>query len=300
MCDHHNHAHDHDHHHDHEHDHHNHEHGDHQPHLHAVPRRGPGLKIAVTGKGGVGKTTFASLLCRAFTDDGGRVLAVDADPDANLAAALGIPAERAADLQPVARMKELAEERTGAAGGYGSFFKLNPKVSDLPEQFCLEHDGVRFLWMGTLEQGGSGCACPESTLVKRLMGHLLLERDEVVIMDMEAGLEHLGRRTAEAVDALVVVVEPGQRSLQTAHQIAKLAGDLGIEQVFVVGSKVRDAEDLRLIEAAIPPERLLGSIAFCEEVRRADRENVAPDRLSPQALREVREIKNRLLAWRGI
>ncbi|WP_246037879.1 ATP-binding protein [Geomonas terrae] len=294
MCDHHNHA--HDHHHDHDHDHH---HDHHHPHLHAVPQRGPGLKIAITGKGGVGKTTFASLLCRAFTDDGGRVLAVDADPDANLAAALGIPAERAADLQPVARMKELAEERTGANGGYGSFFKLNPKVSDLPEQFCMEHDGVRFLWMGTLEQGGSGCACPESTLVKRLMGHLLLERDEVVIMDMEAGLEHLGRRTAEAVDALVVVVEPGQRSLQTAHQIVKLAGDLGIEEVFVVGSKVRDAEDLRLIEAAIPADRLLGSLAFCEEVRRADRENVAPDRLSPKALREVREIKNRLLERHG-
>uniref|UniRef100_UPI0021E59B7C ATP-binding protein n=1 Tax=Geomonas subterranea TaxID=2847989 RepID=UPI0021E59B7C len=257
------------------------------------------MKIAITGKGGVGKTTFASLLCRAFASDGARVLAVDADPDANLAAALGIPAERAAKLQPVARMKELAEERTGASGGYGSFFKLNPKVSDLPEQFCLEHDGVRFLWMGTLEQGGSGCACPESTLVKRLMGHLLLERDEVVVMDMEAGLEHLGRRTAESVDALVVVVEPGQRSLQTARQITRLAADLGIEEVFVVGSKVRDDEDRRLIEAEIPAPQLLGTISFCEEVRRADRENCAPDRLSVQALREVREIKDRILARRS-
>ncbi|QWV95799.1 AAA family ATPase [Geomonas oryzisoli] len=257
------------------------------------------MKIAITGKGGVGKTTFASLLCRAFANDGARVLAVDADPDANLAAALGIPADRSADLQPVARMKELAEERTGASGGYGSFFKLNPKVNDLPEQFCLEHDGVRFLWMGTLEQGGSGCACPESTLVKRLMGHLLLERDEVVIMDMEAGLEHLGRRTAESVDALVVVVEPGQRSLQTARQITKLAGDLGIEEVFVVGSKVRDEEDRRLIEAEIPAQQLLGTISFCEEVRRADRDNCAPDRLSPQALREVGDIRARLLARRS-
>ncbi|QWV99821.1 AAA family ATPase [Geomonas nitrogeniifigens] len=257
------------------------------------------MKIAITGKGGVGKTTFASLLCRAFTADGARVLAVDADPDANLAAALGIPADRAESLQPVARMKELAEERTGASGGYGSFFKLNPKVSDLPEQFCLEHDGVRFLWMGTLEQGGSGCACPESTLVKRLMGHLLLERDEVVIMDMEAGLEHLGRRTAESVDALVVVVEPGQRSMQTARQIERLAGDLGIEEVFVVGSKVRDDEDRRLIEGEIPARQLLGTISFCEEVRRADRENCAPDRLSAQALSEVRKIKERLLSLRG-
>lgn len=308
MCDHHKHAHDHDHEHDQNHDHahdhdhhhdHDHSHDHYQPHLHAVPQRGPGLKIAVTGKGGVGKTTFASLLCRAFADDGARVLAVDADPDANFAAALGIPSDRAALLHPVARMKELAEERTGASGGYGSFFKLNPKVNDLPEKFCLEHDGVRFLWMGTLEQGGSGCACPESTLVKRLMGHLLLERDEVVVMDMEAGLEHLGRRTAESVDALVVVVEPGQRSLQTAEQIMRLAGDVGIDEVFVVGSKVRDAEDRRLIEAAIPSERLLGAISFCEGVRRADRENLPPDRLSPQALAEVHKIKERLLSLRG-
>ena len=296
MCDHHSHAHHHDHDHDHDHDHGNDHH--HHPHLHAVPQRGPGLKIAVTGKGVVGKTTFASLLCRAFADDGSRVLAVDADPDANLAAALGIPADRAAALQPVARMKALAEERTGASGGYGSFFKLNPKVSDLPERFRLEHDGVHFLWMGTLEQGGSGCACPESTLVKRLMGHLLLERDEVVVMDMEAGLEHMGRRTAESVDALVVVVEPGQRSLQTARQITRLAGDLGIEDVFVVGSKVRDEADRRLIEEAFPPQQLLGTISFCEEVRRADRENRAPDRLSAQALREVQDIRNRMLAQR--
>jgi CO dehydrogenase maturation factor len=297
MCDHHSHAHhrDHDHNDNHEHEHeHEHEHS----HPHAVPQRGAGLKIAVTGKGGVGKTTFASLLCRAFADAGGRVLAIDADPDANLAAALGIPADLASALQPVARMKELAEERTGANGGYGSLFKLNPKVSDLPERFCLEHGGVHFLWMGTLEQGGSGCACPESTLVKRLMGHLLLERDEVVIMDMEAGLEHLGRRTAESVDALVVVVEPGQRSIQTAHQIKRLAGDLGIGDVFVVGSKVRDEADRRLIEEAFPPQQLLGTISFCEEVRRADRENRAPDRLSAQALREVQEIRNRMLARR--
>ncbi|WP_236014864.1 ATP-binding protein [Geomonas anaerohicana] len=300
MCDHHNHAHDHHHDLDHHHGHH-HDHGNdhHHPHLHAVPQRGPGLKIAITGKGGVGKTTFASLLCRAFANDGAKVVAVDADPDANFAAALGIPADRAAELQPVARMKELAEERTGASGGYGSFFKLNPKVNDLPEKFCLEHDGVRFLWMGTLEQGGSGCACPESTLVKRLMGHLLLERDEVVVMDMEAGLEHLGRRTAESVDALVVVVEPGQRSLQTAQQIMRLAADVGIDEVYVVGSKVRDEEDRRLIEEAVPSERLLGAISFCEGVRLADRDNLPPDRLSPEALREVREIKARLLHLRA-
>ena len=308
MCENHDHKHDHEHDHDHGHGHDHddtHDHGDphsghphhhHHDHACACKPASKGLKIAITGKGGVGKTTLASMLARVFAGDGSRVLAIDADPDANLAAALGIPAELSMGLLPIARMKELAEERTGATGGYGTLFKLNPTVRDLPEKFCLTHDGVRFLWMGTFESGGSGCACPESTLVKRLMGHLLLEQDDVVILDMEAGLEHLGRRTAESVDALVVVVEPGQRSIQTAYQIMKLAEDIGIKQVLVVGSKVRDASDRLLIESAIPEEQLLGYISFSEEIKRADQENTAPDKTAPQAMSEVRSIKERLIA----
>lgn len=284
MCD----NHDHHHHHDHE--------GEHQhPHDHRHDTPGKGLKLAVTGKGGVGKTTLASLLARVFAEDGSRVLAIDADPDANLATSLGIPPEKSLGLLPVARMKELAEERTGASGGYGTLFKLNPKVADLPGKFCLEHDGIRFLWMGTLEKGGGGCACPESTLVKRLMGHLLLEEEDVVLMDMEAGIEHLGRRTAEAVDALVVVVEPGQRSIQTAHQIMGLAADLGIGEVLVVGSKVRDAADRRLIEGAFSGARLLGHLSLSDELRLADRENLAPGGCAPASLAEVRLIKDALV-----
>lgn len=271
----------------HDHDHHHHDHDHHHGHS-------KGLKVAITGKGGVGKTTLASLFARAFADEGSRVLAIDADPDANLAASLGIPPERSRALFPIARMKELAEERTGASGGYGTLFKLNPKVSDLPEKFCLEHDGIRFLWMGTLEQGGTGCACPESTLVKRLMGHLLLDEEDVVILDMEAGIEHLGRRTAESVHALVVVVEPGQRSIQTAHQTMALARDLGIAEVFVVGSKVRDAGDRRLIEEAFSAGRLLGHLSFNEDLRQADRENLAPGSCAPASLDEVRLLKDRL------
>jgi CO dehydrogenase maturation factor len=286
--------------HDHDHTHGDHDHdsghpGHHHPHAADRPAS-KGLKIAITGKGGVGKTTLAGMLARVFASDGCRVLAIDADPDANLAASLGIPAELSRGLQPIARMKELAEERTGASGGYGTLFKLNPTVSDLPEKFCLKHDGVSFLWMGTLESGGGGCACPENALVKRLMGHLLLEHDDVVIMDMEAGIEHLGRRTAESVDALVVVVEPGQRSIQTAYQIMKLAEDLGIREVFVVGSKVRDDGDRRLIEMSIPHAQLLGYLSFSEEIKRSDRENIAPDQVAFAALAEVRGIKDRIAA----
>jgi CO dehydrogenase maturation factor len=288
----HEHSHDHDHTHDQDHDH-DHDHHHHDCACHPASK---GLKIAITGKGGVGKTTLASMLARVFAGDGHRVLAIDADPDANLAASLGIPPELSQGLLPIARMKDLAEQRTGASGGYGTLFKLNPTVSDLPEKFCLTHDGVRFLWMGTLESGGSGCACPESTLVKRLMGHLLLEQDDVVIMDMEAGIEHLGRRTAESVDALVVVVEPGQRSIQTAYQIMQLAEDIGIKEVLVVGSKVRDAADRHLIEISFPPAQLLGYVSFSEEIKRSDQENSAPDKSAPQALAEVRSIKSELAA----
>lgn len=272
-------------------DHHHYHHDDHD-HPHHHPH---GLKIAITGKGGVGKTTLVALLARSFAADGHRVLAIDADPDANLAAALGIPPEIAANIRPIAKMKELAAERTGADGGYGSLFRLNPTVSDLPEQFCVEQDGVRFLWMGTLERGGSGCACPESTLVRRLMGHLLLERRDVVIIDMEAGIEHLGRGTTEAVDALITVVEPGHRSIQTAEQIARLAADIGIGKTFVVGSKVRDEADVKFICAAVAEERLLGLVPYHEEIRLADRAGAASPAVN-DLLAHVAPVKKRLQA----
>lgn len=272
-------------------DHHHHHEDDHHQHGHEQA----GLKIAITGKGGVGKTTLAALLARSFADGGCRVLAIDADPDANLAAALGIGRDAASRIEPLARMKELATERTGAQGGYGSLFRLNPTVSDLPERFCVEHDGVHFLWMGTLEKGGSGCACPESTLVRRLMGHLLLERRDVVIIDMEAGIEHLGRATAQAVDALVTVVEPGRRSMQTAEQIRKLASDLGIHETLVVGSKVRDAADEAFIREGVEAARLLGCIPYRESLRLGDR---AGETVASDSLAEIEAIKVRLLCHR--
>lgn len=231
---------------------------------------GKGVKIAITGKGGVGKTTLAALLARSFAADGRNVLAIDADPDANLAAALGVPAGVVGTLQPIAKMTELAKERTGAEEGFGSFFKLNPEVSDLPEKYSVRHEGVRLLQMGTVEQGGSGCVCPEHTLVKRLVKHLLLQVDDVVIMDMEAGIEHLGRGTAESVDGMIVVVEPGQRSVQTALQITRLAADIGIGKVFIVGSKVQNEDDRHFIRKSLPDHAVLGFISYSEELKRAD------------------------------
>ncbi|MBO1273490.1 AAA family ATPase [Shewanella sp. 4t3-1-2LB] len=230
------------------------------------------MKIAITGKGGVGKTTIAGLLARTLAADGCRVLAIDADPDANLAAAVGIPTDKLAQLQPFSKMKQLAKQRTGADQNNGGLYVLNPRVDDLPDSYCVEHAGVRLLMMGTVEHGGSGCVCPEHTLLRSLMKHLLLERDDVVIMDMEAGIEHLGRATAEAVDVLIVVVEPGKRSLQTSTQIEQLAADIGIKRIAYIASKVVDDTDLHYLQQALPNKTWLGHLSYSARLRDTDKD----------------------------
>lgn len=252
------------------------------------------MKIAIAGKGGVGKTTLASCLARAYAAAGRKVLAIDADPDANLAAAIGLSAQERAALKPIAAMKEIAIERTGSAGGFGGFFKLNPTVDDLPDALSVTHAGVKILVLGAIEHGGAGCVCPEHALLRALLTHILVRRDEVVIMDMEAGVEHLGRGTADSVDVLVIVVEPGQRSLETARQIERLAADIGIRRLAYVGSKVADAEERAFLESAVPPGRFLGALALSDDLRRADREGRAPCDTGGAVLEEVARIRKRL------
>ena len=250
------------------------------------------MKIAVTGKGGVGKTTFAAVLARLYADEGRTVLTADVDPDSNLGLALGFTPEELSEIVPISKMREMIAERTGApSDGLGKFFRINPKVDDLPEKFAREKNGVRMLVMGTVETGGSGCVCPEHVVLRRLISHLIIQRDEVVIMDMEAGLEHLGRGTADSMDHFIVVAEPGARSVQTYHQIKKLAGDLGIRKVSVVGNKVRDAQDEEFLRREIPEEDLLGIIHYSAEVAAADRDAVSPYETAPSAVEEIRKIK---------
>ncbi len=232
------------------------------------------LKIAIGGKGGVGKTTVTALLARCLArDENNKVIAIDADPVANLAAGLGIPEDQ--PITPISELSDLIAERTGAQPGtMGGFFTLNPKVDDIPERFSLEKDGVRLLVMGTVKSGGSGCICPESTILKALMNHLVLYRDDVVVMDMEAGVEHLGRATSSSVDALIVVVNPGARSRLAAEKIRKLGRDIGITNFFVLGNRIKDEEDKKLIRESLSDFEILGFLYENADIVASDRAGV--------------------------
>ena len=249
------------------------------------------MKIAVTGKGGVGKTTFSAVLARLYADEGQKVLCADVDPDANLGLALGFSEADLAAITPITEMKELIRERT-CADEFEKFFKINPKVDDLPDKLSKEINGVRLLLMGTVKTGGAGCVCPEHVILKRLLSHLIIGRDDEVIMDMEAGLEHLARGTTDLVDQFIVVVEPGARSIQTYHSVKRLAADLGVQKVSVVANKIRDTADELFIREHISAEALLGIIHYSDSAADADRRCVSPYDVAEDVVSEIRAIKD--------
>ena len=232
------------------------------------------MKIAVTGKGGVGKTTFAACLARLYADEGRKVLCADVDPDANLGLALGFKEEDLEKITPITEMKDL--------------------INDLPDMLSYEINGVKLLLMGTVKVGGQGCVCPEHVILKRLLSHLIIQRDEVVIMDMEAGLEHLSRGTTDMVDQFIVVVEPGARSIQTYHSVQRLAKDLGVARVSVVANKVRDEKDEAFIRENVPEEDLLGMVHLNGAVSDADRACASPYDTAPETVEEIRRIKEKI------
>jgi CO dehydrogenase maturation factor len=257
------------------------------------------VKLAVSGKGGVGKTTLTSSLAKLWSEEGRRVIAIDADPDANLAIALGADAETAASCTPLSEMDDLIEERTGARPGAGGMFRLNPDVSDVVDSCGMDVGGVTLLRMGTVERGGSGCMCSEGTFLKAFMRHLLVEREDVAVLDMEAGIEHLGRGTAENVDVFVVVVEPGARAVQTAQTVRRLAADIGVKDIVAIGNRVRSQADEEFLRDALDGIDLIGTLPDSDEIRDADRDGRSSVGVDPEYTGALREIAAALLGRTG-
>ncbi len=259
--------------------------------------------MAVAGKGGVGKTLVAGTLSRLLAREGYEVLAVDADPAMNLSYALGVPPEVTSTIIPIAENEGLIEERVGT--GFGPLIKLNPVVDDIASQFgVMGPDGVKLLVMGTVRSGGSGCMCPANALVRALIRHLTLKERSIVIVDMEAGLEHLGRATVRGFDLLLCIVEPGAQSIETAKKIWNLAKDIGIKEFMVVGNKIMESRDIDFFEESLKDIGLKPTctIPFDPELIRADAQGVAPIDFSPtspaiKALGKLSKIIKERYGW---
>jgi CO dehydrogenase maturation factor len=253
-----------------------------------------GLKIAIGGKGGVGKTTVCAVWAQLFAEEGFDVLAIDADPNTNLAMAFGISSER--NPQPLIKMEQLISERTGSTkGAVGAYFKLNPKVSDLPEKYWVKANGVKLLVLGGITQAGAGCACPEGAFLKAMINHTILERQEIVLVDLAAGVEFMGRASVQGVDALVVVVEPGGRSIETAKTIARMGGELGIKHVAAIANKITDITQVETIKSQLDIP-VLSNISYNPAVQDADLHNKAIFEASNELVEKLREAKNRLIS----
>lgn len=248
------------------------------------------MKIAVTGKGGSGKTTVASGLSLLFAQEGRQVIAVDCDPDINLGLALDFPHPE--KIIPISQMKELIAERTESdLDRPKGFFKLNPRVDDIPAKFCPEHRNIRLIVMGKVNKAGGGCLCPENTLIKNLISHLIVNTKDVVILDMVAGTEHLGRGTAGAVDGFCVVVEPTLLGVQTASHIKALAQELGVKKIFFIGNKVNSRQDIDFLKDNLD---LTGFISFNQNILEHRGRFVFDEKLKREFQGIYTELKRRL------
>ncbi len=251
-----------------------------------------GAKIAIGGKGGVGKTTVCAVWAQLFAEDGLDVLAIDADPNTNLSLAFGIDSAKMGE--PLIAMTELIQERTATTkDAVGVYFTLNPKVSDLPEKYWLEVNGVKLLVLGAITQAGAGCACPEGAFLKALLGHTMLQRDELVLVDLAAGVEFMGRASIQGIDALVVVAEPGRRSIETANNIARMGQQLGIKTVAAIVNKVTDAAHIDTIKSQLTMP-VLANINYIPAVQDADLRNEPVFKVGGELVNQLRQAKNEL------
>ncbi len=252
-----------------------------------------GVKIAIGGKGGVGKTTVCAIWAHLFAENGFEVLVIDADPDANLASAFGIDSQQYP--QPLIRMKELIAERTGTGkDAVGAYFKINPKVSDLPEKFALDVKGLKLLVLGAITQGGAGCACPEGAFLRALLTYTILQRKELVLVDLAAGVEFMGRASVQGIDALVLIVEPGGRSIETANNMAKMAKELGIGCVGAIANKIAEPTQLDVIKSQLKDVVLLGSLPYSRSLQEADLKRTSVFGVDSEVTEQLKQAKNRL------
>ncbi|PIQ89120.1 MAG: carbon monoxide dehydrogenase [Candidatus Omnitrophica bacterium CG11_big_fil_rev_8_21_14_0_20_42_13] len=251
------------------------------------------MKIGIAGKGGVGKTTLAALICWALKDAGLDVLAVDADPDANLGSALGFP--KAQEITPIVEMKELIHERMGVSEDNPGFFKLNPKIDDIPDRFLKVHGGIKLIVMGTIKGGNTGCACPENTFLKRLLHQITLRDNEHIVVDFEAGVEHLGRGTADKFDRLIIVVEPSTLSIESAKRIYPLAKDIGIKNISLVANRIASDSDINFIASRLDTAGLLGVVHFSDNCKSANQRGDWESLKKDKVYTEIKEVVEKLL-----
>jgi len=250
------------------------------------------MKIAVTGKGGVGKTFISGTLACQYASEGTRTIAIDADTSPNLALTFGLTQEKLEKITPIAENIPLIEEKTKT--DFPGVFKLVFPVDDIIQsQSVMTPCGVSLLVMGTVQAMGSGCACPAYSVVRTLISHLMTS-DEVVILDMEAGIEHLGRGTAEHVDVMLVVTDAHQASLVTAERIVRLARDGGIPLIALVGNRVLDSETkeqiVRMASSAQVPVAAL--IPYDGEILNAGIRGISPVTLTTPATQAVSVLRH--------
>ena len=253
-----------------------------------------GVKIAIGGKGGVGKTTVCAIWAQLFAESGFDVLAIDADPNTSLASAFGLISQQCPE--PLIRMKQLIAERTGSGkDAVGAYFRLNPKVSDLPEKYWLETNGLKLLVLGAITQAGAGCACPEGAFLKALLRHTILQRQELVLVDLAAGVEFMGRASVQGIDAFVAVVEPGGRSIETANNIAKMAKELGIGCVGTIANKIAEPAQTEVIKSQLKDTVLLGTLGYSRSLQEADLRRAPVFGADAEVTEHLKQAKNKLV-----